>query len=783
MPQGKSMENLAPVGSWDALLRADAGGADAVYLGYKLFSARAGAANFDREMLREAIRYAHLREMRVHVTLNTLIKDNELEAVREELALLRELKADAVLVQDLGVLRICQREFPELTVHASTQMAIHNATGVRWCGRQGIARVVLARECTLAEIRRCCRENVEIEVFVHGAQCVSASGLCLFSSMAGDRSGNRGRCAQPCRMTYLYEGRKGAWLSPRDLCLRNDLEALREAGVTSVKLEGRLKRPEYTAVVTSSYRHGLDALDSGMPRAADSREMEGLLQIFNRGGMMRGAAFGTEDAGMIEPERVNHQGLEIGRVEEASGRMARVRLSRTLHDGDGLLIRRDGTDYEMIYAGPDREAGEAGMVRLRPDSRVRAGDLVYRLTDAHQMAWAASLPTRRIPVKGEITAIPGMPLMMRVTDGVVSAKVEGEKVEKARSHAASAEELSRLASRTGDTPFDMTELAVQTEDAFVPVSQMNAIRRAALSQLTDQRISHFEETQTKQAGSAAVRRVPESVQALETEAGRMPWAVVRTDQQAEAVRKDGFRVVWYPEDFRSAALEQLFGQLLPGDWLRLPEVCEEESLALLQSFVDAHRDRLGGVMLGSVGQLGLEWPVPVGMGSSVPLMNREAACFLREEGCRFGVASQELSRKELTSLLQSPFPILVQVYGRTQLMLLRHCPARTALGLEHGHADCSLCDRREAASLRGKVLQDQLGHSFPLLRQRLPEGCRIRLMNERPTDWLDRRNDFLPLIELTTEGEEETGRILAAWRTLSRSGLPATQGHWSRPVE
>ena len=203
------MENLAPAGNRAALERADAAGADAVYLGYAAFSARAGAGNFDREELAEAIRYAHLRHMRVYVTVNTLIKDGELADVLEVLRLLCRLQADGVLVQDLGVLRLARACFPGLAVHASTQMAIHNRQGVRWCAGKGIRRVVLARECSLEEIRQCCAAGAEIEVFGHGAQCVSVSGMCLFSSMVGDRSGNRGRCAQPCRMTYDFRGREG----------------------------------------------------------------------------------------------------------------------------------------------------------------------------------------------------------------------------------------------------------------------------------------------------------------------------------------------------------------------------------------------------------------------------------------------------------------------------------------------------------------------------------------------------------------------------------------------
>ena len=388
------MEILSPAGNREALERADAAGADAVYLGYAAFSARAGAGNFDRQALEDAVHYAHARHMRVHVTLNTLIKDRETEAVADVIRLLREIRVDAVLVQDAGILRMIRSLCPGLTVHASTQMAIHNRTGAAWCREQGMSRVVLARECPLEEIRRCAETGIEIEVFGHGAQCVAVSGECLFSSMAGERSGNRGRCAQPCRREYLYRNRKGAWLSPRDVCLRDELPALQDAGVVSVKLEGRAKRPEYAAVVTASYRRGLDSLEAGAFRKADREEREGLMQIFNRGGFMKGYAFGCEDADVIWPERVSHCGVVIGRVEQADRRFARVRLTRDLRDGDELEIRNRRGAESLLYAGKDTPQGGTALVRLREGLRAEAGDEVARLTDAEQIRKAAALPGR-----------------------------------------------------------------------------------------------------------------------------------------------------------------------------------------------------------------------------------------------------------------------------------------------------------------------------------------------------------------------------------------------------
>ena len=426
------MEILSPAGSREALERAQAAGADAVYLGYAAFSARAGAGNFDREQLEEAIRFAHLHHIRVYVTVNTLIKNEELEAVYGLLRMLNHLRADGILVQDLGVLRMARNCFPGLRVHASTQMAIHNRTGVRWCAGMGIRRVVLARECSLEEIRKCVGNGPEIEVFCHGAQCVSVSGECLFSSMVGERSGNRGRCAQPCRKIYSLDGRKGAWLSPRDLCLRDRMPELAEAGAASLKIEGRLKRPEYVYTVTQSYRRGMDSLEEGLFRHADSAETEGLKQVFHRGGFMEGYAFGAEDAGVIQPQGVNHQGLLLGEVAESRGNTAWIRLEKTLHDGDGLRIRRGSREGEMIYSGKETPAGGTAQIHLREGLRAEKGDLVFRLTDSRQTAQALAAPLRRIPVEMRIEAWPGQPLRLRVSDGENEADVTGAEVSAAR---------------------------------------------------------------------------------------------------------------------------------------------------------------------------------------------------------------------------------------------------------------------------------------------------------------------------------------------------------------
>lgn len=770
------MENLAPAGNWDALRSAVAAGADAVYLGYAAYSARAGAGNFDEQQLRDAVRFAHLHHVRVHVTVNTLIKDGELAGVVDVLRLLSEIRVDAVLVQDLGVLRMARRCFPDLPIHASTQMAIHNATGVRFCRNQGMTRAVLARECSAAEIALAAKEGIEIEVFGHGAQCVAVSGECLFSSVVGGRSGNRGRCAQPCRLLYTYRGKTAAWLSPRDVCMRDDLPELNKAGVASIKLEGRLKRPEYVATIANSYRNAIDAMDNGHFRKADEAEMTGLRQIFSRGGFMRGYAMGAEDAGVIDPARVSHGGVKIGRVEFAAGNMARVRLERSLDDGDGLQIRTAQGDAELIYAGHDTEAGQIAVVRLRPDIRTKAGDEVYRLTSEKQLQWARSLAIPAIPADMALIAYPGKPLALTMTDGESSVTVTGDTVAPAQSRAMSEEDARRSLGKLSDTPFSLRALTAQTAGAFVPVSALNQLRREACQQLAEARIAAF----TRKAG----REEPADDLIYPDTPDAPSMAIVRTREQADAMQGAADLLVWYPEDFRADALESGLRDMPDGVWLQLPTVCEEKTLDALDTFVQRNAGKLGGIVLGSVGQLGRTWNVPMGAGSGIPVMNRRAVQFLLEQGCRFVTASSELSGAELRTLMQNHPPVVVPAYGREQLMLLHHCPARTYLELTKGHAACRMCDQHSPDALAGQTLTDRRGTVYPLLRQRLPEGCLVRLMNALPTNNIRRvrQAGYAPMMVLTTENAQEAADVRAVMDGEMRE-LEGTSNHWNRPVE
>jgi putative protease len=358
------LELLSPAGSMEALRAAVQNGADAVYLGYDAFNARMGAHNFTADELQQAVVYCHVRGVKVHLTLNTLVSDREMPRAAEIIRLSAILGVDALIVQDLGVARLVRELAPDLPIHASTQMSVHSLEGVQMAADLGCSRVVLARELPRDELERICRRSpVETEVFVHGALCMCYSGQCYLSSVIGRRSGNRGQCAQPCRLPYGY-GRFEPTrypLSLRDNCLVEHLSELDRLGVTSVKLEGRMKRPEYVAIVTKIYRAALDGKpvtpeDIGKLEAAFSRE--GFTQGYFEG-KTGPDMFGTrkdteEDAELLAAARAGYEGPEAQRVPVKFFAMVKrgEPAQLAVEDADGHLCKAAGPVPEEALTRP-----------------------------------------------------------------------------------------------------------------------------------------------------------------------------------------------------------------------------------------------------------------------------------------------------------------------------------------------------------------------------------------------------------------------------------------------
>lgn len=384
-------EIVAPAGGEESLKAAIENGAGAVYLGGKKFGARHYAENFTNRQLEEAVKYAHSKGVKIYVTVNTLIKDSEMGELLDYLEFLSSIKADAVIVQDLGALHLMRERFPELRVHASTQMNVHNLSGVKFLEELGVKRIVLARELSLGEIKKISENSkAELEIFVHGALCFSYSGNCLFSGMLGGRSANRGRCAQACRRKYaLIKSRDGSreeaklknakyLLSMKELCSAEILPEIVSSGVRALKIEGRMKRAEYVAVVVGIYRRLLNRIKEGNFYITEEEKKE-LLQIFNRGftdGYLTG-----ERKDMINPITCDNVGIEIGKVVAKNGSRIRVKLFDDLNNGDGIEIAlRNRTIGKSINF--NARSSEIVEIELKNAAEVLSGSAVYKTNDA-----------------------------------------------------------------------------------------------------------------------------------------------------------------------------------------------------------------------------------------------------------------------------------------------------------------------------------------------------------------------------------------------------------------
>ena len=347
------IELLAPAGSMEALYAAVQNGANAVYLGCGTFNARQSAKNFTPQTLTEAIKYCHIRGVQVHLTLNTLVSDRETEECAELIRHAASSGVDAFIVQDLGVVQMCRRIAPKVPIHGSTQMTVHSLPGVLFCAAMGMSRVVLSRELNRDEIRNICRNSpIHIEVFAHGALCMSYSGQCYMSSVIGSRSGNRGRCAQPCRQCYGYSRRENRYpLSLKDNCLVAYLRELDQMGVASIKLEGRMKRPEYVAAVTDVYRK---ALDTG---AVSKPMMDALLTAFNRQGFTDGYYTGNLGKGMFgireeKPEYPTWLRLARQSYEAAENQLVNVKFHAVIDPEFSSLTVTDPEGRSCTVNGP-----------------------------------------------------------------------------------------------------------------------------------------------------------------------------------------------------------------------------------------------------------------------------------------------------------------------------------------------------------------------------------------------------------------------------------------------
>ena len=512
------IELLSPVGDLDCLKAAVQNGADCVYFGASNFSARAFASNFDD--LELAINYAKIRGVKTNLTLNTLIKNDEFEDAYNLAKKAYELGIDAIIVQDLGLATRLIKDFPDLPIHASTQMSIHNLQGTLKLQNLGFKRVVLARELCANEIEYICQNsNVEIECFIHGALCISYSGQCLFSSLVGGRSGNRGKCVQPCRLPYelVQNGNetidKGFLLSTKDLCGLDYIPFLINAGVTSFKIEGRMKTPEYVATVTRIYRKYIDLALSGNPYVIDEKDKKDLLQVFNRGLSSNGHLDKEPNKNLIYPIKPNNMGLPLGIIQKYNKTNGHItlKLQEELYVGDCISTQKENGSYnvsELMVKNKNIKIGNIGnLVTIgRMKGNISVGDKVYKISSKVLKDNALNsfkTENRKIPLNiklfiqnnKNISAVVNScykydlykNLNFEYTSNIIPNTSINKPLDK--------DTIIKQFSKTNNSIYEFKKIEIILDDnLFLPISSLNDLRRTILENIEKQTLDKIKRT-------------------------------------------------------------------------------------------------------------------------------------------------------------------------------------------------------------------------------------------------------------------------------------------------
>ena len=797
-------ELLAPGGSCEALKAAINAGADAVYMGGIRFGARAYAQNPEENDLLYAMDYCHLRERKLYLTVNTLLKERELEReLYDYLLPLYEHGLDAVLVQDLGVFQFIRRNFPEIPLHASTQMTIAGVDGVKLLKEMGAQRVVLSRELTLDEIRRIRKEvDIELECFVHGALCYCYSGQCLLSSMIGGRSGNRGRCAQPCRLPYdLYkEGirqnsqRERYLLSLKDISTLALLPDLVDIGIASLKIEGRMKRPEYAAGVTRIYRKYIDLYQQhGREHyCVDPEDERVLMDLYNRGGFSNGYYQTYNGKEMMAMERPNHWGTKAAQVVEAKDGKIRLKALEPLWEGDALEVdpAPGNTGREWIIKGQIPRGKEFlfhGNSRLVKNgqvfSRVRSQKLLQDIRDNYLNKENQERIKGNFILKKEKSAI------LRVAWKNVTVTAEGERAQNAANRPLDEETVCRQLSKTGNTPFFFEQLEIQLEEGlFYPMQGLNELRRTALERLKNEILYSY----NRKAYPLSEPMVDQP--GVETEKMQVRASVETFEQFYALLGQRGVSGIYldccmFLQPY-TAERGILFGQAMQmlhdkgkRGYLALPQIWRERGIRSFERiFTGTVLEQADGFLLRSMEQLeylrGFAGKKELIADSSVYTYNREARGVLKNYGISRDTLPLECNRRELLERGCEGSECIV--YGHLPLMVTAQCLAKNTAGC-----------RRTPGVL---MLRDRKNMEFPVRNQ--CGFCTNTIYNSLPLDLISMSREVCELkpascrLNFTFEDAQRVKEITRSATECFLEGVrkenvvsDGTRGHFKRGVE
>lgn len=749
----KELELLAPAGSLKTLKAVIHAGADAVYLGGSMFGARAYANNFNEEELLEAIRFGHIHGRKIILAVNTLLKEYELGQLYDYLRPYYEAGVDAVIVQDMGVMEFIKTHFPNLPRHTSTQMTITNVEGARLLKEQGVERVVTAREMSLEEIQRIHDEvGVELESFIHGALCYCYSGQCLFSSIIGGRSGNRGRCAQPCRLSYeVLQGEKSLTghhatpiLSLKDMCTLPFLYELADHGVYSFKIEGRMKTPEYAAGVVSIYRKYMDSYLDGSRIPVEKKDIRALLELGNRGGFTNGYYYHHNDSDMLSGESASHNKSE-----------------GVLQDN----IRREYVDTEL-----------------------------------------------KEKIKGKLILNKECPAKIEVQYGKIKVSYQGDMVLVAQNRPLTKEVVTEKITKTGNTPFVFENLEVtMDDDIFMPVNQLNQLRRGALEALEEALLKPYERTlpelvetssaeTDRQTTGNAIKEKQISRQSLSQTSGQQSAdsstevrVLIEDAEQLPAVLKADFVdtvyldcMLYTRENLICKLSEDIDRVHASGKkaFYVFPFIFRQQTSLFYEKIMpELKKLPLDGIMVRSLDEIAFmkEW----GNGnwqmvsdSNLYTYSNEATEYFYRLGMIQDTIPVELNRKEILRRENSRSEMIL--YGRLPLMITAQCIHKNTLGCMHQPKVLNLKDRYSVHF----PVKNFCSECYNVIYNSLP----VCLFKEDVT--VKKIAPAVVRLSFTTETEEETEQILTIYGDIYKNGgilgqmpMECTNGHFKRGVE
>lgn len=750
----KVPELLSPVGDLECLKAAVQNGANTVYLGASSFNARARATNFNNENLKEAILYAKLRNVKVNLTLNTLLKENELNEAISLAVFAYNCGVDAIIIQDLGLAKFLHTNYPEITLHASTQMTVHNLEGVKQLEAFGFKRVVLSRELSISEIEYIRKNtNVELEVFIHGALCISYSGQCLFSSMVGNRSGNRGMCAQPCRLPYeLYSNKnlldKGFLLSPRDQSAIDFLPALIKSGIDCFKIEGRQKAPEYVATVTKIYRKYIDFIINNINLSDEElinqihimieipneitglSDKEELLQVFNRGNFSKGHFENEPNTKLIYSKKPNNMGLYLGKIQNFNNQKGHItlKLENSISVGDRISINNENyTVSELMIKNKNYPTLDSGnTVTLgRMKGNISNGMSVFRIENKKLSIFAQSTfnsekELLNIPFDAEITIKKGLPIKLTVYGKAgfyknLKVTIDSDIIpENAENQPVSKEKIIAQLSKTGNTPFCFENINIDLENnLFIPkISSLNKLRRNAFAEL-ENKVKEIYTFNINDSKNVSDNDSVTPLSPISSPSISLLLNILNNNfNYAELTGIDALYIPYkyFLNSSYDFTLETLCNKFKV--FLYMPSIMRENYFGALNSTIEKSLNfGVKGFVISHISQIESlrKYNLPVIGNYTLNVYNNESIKTLKDFGLVKFTPSVELEKVDLLELLNlASLPSELIVYGKTPLMTNNYC----YLGKSNRcYKDCKkLCLENSKF-----YLKDRLGFEFRIV--------------------------------------------------------------------